>query len=333
MAPDLAEAAFEVNPDALIVVDQHGLIVAANPATYSLFGHAPGSLIGRSVEVLVPAGLHGVHERHRAQYGRHPGSRPMGIGLGLSGQRADGSEVPVEISLSPIATGTVAGTIATVRDVTERLVDRTALRSSNDRLQLLEERERIGRDLHDMVIQRLFATGMSLQAVADLAEPDDVRERIIAAVDELDDTIRDIRNTIFALQRRGAATLAERVEQLVVERSGALGFEPLLHIAGSLDQVALPLADDLLATLGEALSNVARHANATSVYITIDRHAGALTLRVVDDGVGMDAEPVNGRGLTNMLWRAANAGGRCRIEPAQPRGTELEWRVPLVDAS
>ena len=329
VSSDGARAAFDANPDAVLIVGADGVITEANPAAHLLFGYAPTELIGLGVEHLVPELSRHRHAQLRQGYEAHPLPRPMGLGMGLMCERADGTNLPVEISLSPLGDG--RSTVATVRDVTDRLVDRNEARRSIARLELLEDRERIARDLHDMVIQRLFASGMSLQAVAVIAEPAEVAERIMTTIDELDDTIREIRNTIFELHLQRRPAPSERLANLVADRREALGFEPSMSLTGDIDRLPSDMTDDLLATLAEALSNVARHAAAGSVSITVERRTGSLCLLVVDDGCGMPAEPNPGHGLSNILWRAANHGGPCTWRPAEGGGTAMEWQVPVID--
>lgn len=330
VSSDGARVAFEANPDAVLIVGADGVISEANPAAHLLFGYGPTELIGLAVEQLVPEMSRHRHVELRQGYEAHPLPRPMGIGMGLMCERADGTNVPVEISLSPLGDG--GSTIATVRDVTDRLADRNEARRSVARLELLEDRERIARDLHDMVIQRLFASGMSLQAVAAIAEPPEVAERIMSTIDELDDTIRDIRNTIFELHLQRRPALSERVANLVADRRDALGFEPELSVTGEIDRLPTDVSDDLLATLAEALSNVGRHAAAETASVAVEHRSGSLSLVVVDDGRGMPAEPNPGHGLSNILWRAANHGGRCTWRPGDGGGTVMEWRVPVPTA-
>src|SRR5205085_2582891 len=130
------------------------------------------------------------------------------------------------------------------------------------------DRERIARDLHDTVIQRLFATGMSLQGLARLTKDTEVADRIQSAVDDLDETIRDIRGAIFALQahERGEQSLRVLVLALASEAIPTLGFEPKVHLDGPVDSAIGPeLSEQLLAVLRELLSNVVKHAHATAV--------------------------------------------------------------------
>ncbi len=199
-------------------------------------------------------------------------------------------------------------------------------------LALLEDRERIARDLHDTVIQRLFATGLRLQGAARLAERPEVSERITQAVDDLDLTVKHIRTAIFGLEasRRPGGGLRQLVLSLASEAAGALGFEPHIFFDGALDTVAEDRSVELLAVLREALTNVARHAGARRVDVEVVAEAD-LVLRVLDDGKGLGTERRAGaKGLANMEARAARLGGSVLVKPGPEGGTLVEWRVPLA---
>ena len=198
---------------------------------------------------------------------------------------------------------------------------------------LVEDRERIARDLHDTVIQRLFATGMSLQGTVRMVRNDPAAtiERIERAVDDLDLTVKYIRTAIFGLEesQQSGDGLRNRILALAHEAAGPLGFEPRVLLDGPLDTgVDDRVAAELLATLHEALSNVARHANATHAEVEVVVE-GDVCLRVVDDGVGFpEGEQPRGNGLQNMQARAAKLGGELTVSAAEPTGTILEWRAP-----
>jgi signal transduction histidine kinase len=205
-------------------------------------------------------------------------------------------------------------------------------RREAQRIALFADRDRIARDLHDLVIQRLFATGMSLQgATAMIAEPE-TEHRVQQAVDALDETIKDIRSAIFTLQSRGTGEspgVRSRIVGIVADMTDLLGYAPSLRMTGRLDShVPAEIADHMLVALREALSNAARHAGATRVDVNVE--AGAdLVLLVRDDGIGM----TGGRrksGLANLAERAGQLGGKLRTGRADGGGTELEWRVPLA---
>ena len=204
-------------------------------------------------------------------------------------------------------------------------------------LSLFEDRERIAHDLHDLVIQRLYATGMSLQGTMPMITRPEVASRITHAVDAMDETIKDIRTTIFALQTPDTPDgpdLRGDIVALVEEMADMLGFTPSLRLGAGLGAGLDPeLAEQVLATLREALSNAARHADASQVDVTVDVDPdGMLAVQVTDDGTGI---PADGRrsGLRNLDRRAEKLGGELRLEPASPGaarpGTRLTWRVPL----
>jgi signal transduction histidine kinase len=211
-------------------------------------------------------------------------------------------------------------------------IDNARLHARVADLLLLEERDRIARDLHDNVIQGLFATGLSLQGASRLAEVPEVRRRIEDAVDELDRTIRRIRTTIFELQPGplGGRSLRRELSDTCAEAARALGYSPELRVDGPVDT----LADDRLvehagAALRELLANVARHAGARSVVVDVVAADGALVLQVTDDGVGVGDIGSGGRGVANLRARAATLGGSFELGPGDSGGTVARWKVPL----
>ena len=212
-----------------------------------------------------------------------------------------------------------------------------ASRAEAARLSLYEDRDRIARDLHDLVIQRLYATGMSLEGTMPMITRPEVASRITNAVDAMDLTIKDIRAAIFELQARDSADqpdLRADIVGLVEEMTPLLGFAPSLRLGAGLGGEIKPeVAEQALAALREALSNAARHAAATRVDVTVDVGADrTLTVQVTDNGTGI---PADGRrsGLRNLASRAEKLSGGLQLGPAGPGqpspGTRLEWRVPL----
>jgi signal transduction histidine kinase len=211
-----------------------------------------------------------------------------------------------------------------------------ASRADAERLSLYQDRDRIARDLHDLVIQRLYATGMSLEGTMPMLTRPEVVSRISNAVDAMDQTIKEIRSTIYALQARdatGQPDLRGDIVALVEEMTEALGFAPSLRLGAGLGTpVGAERGDQALAALREALSNAARHSGASQVEVTVDvTPDGMLTVQVIDNGTGI---PDGGRrsGLRNLANRAEKLGGELRLGPADPGaarpGTRLEWRVP-----
>jgi signal transduction histidine kinase len=197
---------------------------------------------------------------------------------------------------------------------------------------VIEDRERIARDLHDTVIQRLYATGMTLSATLRHAVKPEVIERLRTAIDDLDTTMRDIRSTIFALQTadRGHQGLRSDVLRLVQKAENALGFAPRVTFGGLVDS-AVPegIGDHLLAAVREALTNVAKHARATRADVTVVVEDGDVVLTVTDNGVGVGDERRPGLGVQNLAERATVLGGECTVSRRPEGGTEVHWRVPL----
>jgi signal transduction histidine kinase len=208
-------------------------------------------------------------------------------------------------------------------------LDRGQAMAEREALAVVSDRERIARDLHDLVIQRLFATGMQLQAAAMRVADDDVRTRVEGSVADLDATIRDVRNTIFELQRPSSESVRSEVRTLVREYREVLGFAPGLRIKGPIDTaVSEAMREPLLKVLREALSNIARHAHATKVEIVASVEQGEFTLTVDDDGGGVPAG-VGRSGLENARARAVALGGDLRLSGSHLGGARLLWSVPL----
>ncbi|MEU4541712.1 GAF domain-containing sensor histidine kinase, partial [Streptosporangium sp. NPDC023825] len=206
-------------------------------------------------------------------------------------------------------------------------------RQDAERLGLLEDRDRIAKDLHDVVIQRLFAVAMTLMSIVRFVEHPEASGRLQHGINELDETIRQIRSTIFALQTPRQAdepSLRARIVELVEGARGHLGFMPGLRMEGQLDnQVPAPVAEHLLAVLREALSNIVRHAKASRADVFAEAADDRLTLTVTDDGVGLSGEGKRS-GLRNMEERATALGGSFEAGSSPQGGTRLTWHVPLT---
>ena len=233
----------------------------------------------------------------------------------------------------PQAQADVVASFAAQAGITLELAAR---RADAERLSLYEDRDRIARDLHDLVIQRLYATGMSLEGTLPMVARPEVAIRISHAVDAMDETIKDIRATIFQLQARGDADrpdLRTDIVALVEEMTPMLGFAPSLRLGAGLEaEASQEVGEQALAALREALSNAARHSGASQVEVMVDVDPdGVLAVQVTDNGTGL---PSGGRrsGLANLARRADKLGGELRLGPADPGaarpGTRLEWRVP-----
>jgi two-component system sensor histidine kinase DevS len=333
LSDDILRQVLAQGPDGLLLCDENGTIVFVNDALCRLTGYEPDQLVGRSVDILVPNQVRARHVELRANYGADPKPRPMGRGLALTAMRADGQEFSVEISLSPVDTPGHPLTIASSRDISERLEEAERLRSTQEMLTLSSERERIARDLHDTVLQRLFGLGLELQAVA-MSEPSESGHRLETAVDEIDTIIKEIRTSVFTLgAARREGSLGQELGDIIAQSARVLGFSPRLNIQGPLENLISPLLrPDLTAALREALANVARHSRATAVFVDIIVQDYSLVVRVVDNGLGLPADiDVNpGNGLRNLRTRAEVHGGSCVIESTRGAGTRITWSVPLL---
>jgi signal transduction histidine kinase len=208
-------------------------------------------------------------------------------------------------------------------------LDRAQAIEDREELAVVSDRDRIARDLHDVVIQRLFATGLQLQGMRAIIVNPEVGERLERAVDDLDQTIRDIRTTIFERQHRPGGSVRSLVRALVKEYTPVLGFTPTVRILGPVDTtVSSSLSDQLLAVLREALSNIARHAVADQAEVEIAASPVEVVLTVTDNGTGLPAERVES-GLRNARRRASAHGGDLELLPGEAGGTVFRWRVPV----
>lgn len=303
--------------------------------TYHAIGDLPRGhgILGLLIVEPKPIRLPDLRE-HPDSYGFPPHHPPMRSFLGvpivvrqevfgnlyLTDKRSAEVFSDIDEELTVALAGAAAVAIENAR-LHERLSD----------LVVLEDRERIAKDLHDTVIQRLFATGLSLQGTARLSRAPDVAARIQDAVEDLDLTVKHIRTVIFGLETGGArgTGLRDRVLTLAREARGALGFMPDVSFDGPVDTLVDDQAgQDLLGTLREAVSNVARHAGATRLEISVAA-GDELSLSVRDDGRGLPAQPSSGLGLRNMASRAEKLGGRFTASAQDGGGTLVEWVVPL----
>ena len=299
-----------------------------------------GSLAGLAVRTGAPAATADITADSRA------------LALGDAGDRmtAYGPAVAVPLPLDSSACGALRLSRRTGRaafDDTEvalvsRFADQAAIawelarrRAESEELAVMQERDRIARDLHDLAIQRLFATGMTLRSATRGIDRPDAAERVSRAVKDLDTTVQIIRSTIFELRSagddRGGPGLRRRLPETARLAAQSLGFSPSLRIDGPVDStVPGDVAEHVLAVTAEALSNVARHARAhhADVVLTVPSAGDRLTLTVQDDGVGLGAAEPTG-GLANLRSRAEQYGGTLAVESLAAGGTRLVWQVPL----
>ncbi|MEU6974911.1 MULTISPECIES: GAF domain-containing protein [unclassified Streptomyces] len=335
---DLAAILLPAGPDGQLVVqvadgDTAGAVLGARLP-------ADGSLTGLAARTRRPAVTADVRTDARA--------RPLRADAGAPPEHGPVVAVPLPVDDAVCGALRLArragrpGFDATEVELLSGFADQAAIalelarrRAESEELAVLHDRDRIARDLHDLAIQRLFATGMTLQSATRLIGEPAAAERVSRAVDDLDATIQIIRSTILQLRTtaedRGGPALRRRMAETVQLSAQSLGFPPSLRIAGAVD-TAVPedLADHVLAVTVESLSNSARHARASraDVVLSVPEPGDRIVLTITDDGIGLgSAEPTGG--LRNMRSRAEQYDGTLELQAPQGGGTRLVWTVPL----
>ena len=314
------------------------ITVGVDDETRAAIGDLPQGhgILGLLIVDARPIRLPDLHE-HPDSYGFPPHHPPMrsflGVPIWVRGE-VFGNLYLTDKTTAEVFTDVDEELVVGLAAAAGAAIDNARLHARVQELALVEDRSRIARDLHDTVIQRLFATGLSLQGAASLVrtDPGTAVVRVEAAVEDLDATVKEIRSAIFALEvtRPAGPSVRARVLDLVREMAPVLECEPTVMFEGPVDAAtAEDVAADLLATLREALSNVARHAGAGRVDVRLRARDGELALTVADDGIGPpgDGQP-RGHGLANMTARAAARGGTLTLRPGAPGGSVLEWRIP-----
>jgi signal transduction histidine kinase len=224
----------------------------------------------------------------------------------------------------------LAATADAVDRMRARILEQTdAAGQAQQQLARYEESERIAHGLHDRVIQRLVGVGMMLHSSA-LRHPEVSRE-LSSSIIDLDRTIQDLRTVIVGLTGAGASGIRQQVLEVVQDSERSLGFPPRVYFHGAIEPVISDaITDELLPTVRECLSNIARHAHADQAELSLNTTDQELILRISDNGVGIDPDQKGrGWGLTNIDRRAQRLGGTCTVSRVQPHGTSIDWRVPL----
>jgi signal transduction histidine kinase len=262
-----------------------------------------------------------------------PSNIAWGPAMGIPLRGAEHENIVVVVARragEPAFDSAIAPLISTFADQATVALDKAARQRVARQLDVYADRDRIARDLHDLVIQRVFAAGLALQSVLPRVGDADVRRRVQGVVQQLDDTVRDIRTTIFDLQTTDAAehppSLRRRVLDIVNESTGD-GLKSTVRMSGAVDSLVTGnLAADVEAVVREGVSNVARHSGATHVTTTLDV-ADDVVVEVVDDGRGLEGHAARS-GLRNLEQRARRRGGDLSVQALPDGGTRLRWFAP-----
>jgi PAS domain S-box-containing protein len=329
-AEEKFRALVETSPQAIIIHDAKGNILIVNSEAEHLFGYRRQELIGQPVEILIPARFRQKHVGERQTYMRKPTLRPMGAVSDLYAQRKDGSEFPVEISLSPVETAEGVLVSSTIVDVTERKRHEEQTRWST----VLEERARMARDVHDTLAQGFTGIILNLEAAeeacADL--PKEARDRIARARDVARSSLEEARRSVLALSSPLPVNddLTGAIRALVDHCRLSTKTQVEFSTQGTAVRLARPVAEDLLRVVQQAVDNALTHARASSVHIELAFNEKEVRLQIKDDGKGFDVRKVRrGVGLIGMRERAKEIGGKFTLKSKPGRGTRVELTVPL----
>lgn len=331
----LLQALVDLAPDGILLVHPSGRIVFVNGQAERLFGYQADELVGRTVDELVPARFRATHHQHQAAYHAHPVARPMGTGLELFAERSDGSELPVEISLGSIPTEEGVYVTAIVRDMTERRALEEERRQLVAQAELQRDRERIARDLHDGVMQSIYAVGLSLietRTTLEAAAPEAV-PALDEAVGELRQVIDDIRRYVMGLSlERLDSDVTTLLREVIAETHAGSDLEVALDVADDLPSLSDALTQAVYHLAREALTNVRKHSGAHHASVALTTAADGVLLEVRDDGCGFDTGAAVERGhmgLRNMRDRVASLGGSIELRSEPGSGTAVLVHVPL----
>jgi PAS domain S-box-containing protein len=337
-----AHSLFQAASQGILMVDQNGRIVMANPAAEKMFGFDAAELRGQEIEMLLPQSLRAEHLRHRAHYFARPQTRPMGLGLDLQARRKDGSEFYAEISLSYIqsARGTLA--VAFVTDISKRKSDEQSIRRQGEELRRLavqmmtaqeDERRHIARNLHDDLSQTLAFLAIDIGKMAGQS-PENLAQQLRPlqrhAV-EAAEAVRQISHQLHPsiVDDLGLTAALEQYCEEFQERS---------HITTRFTSQNVPdyLPKDVSSCVyriaQEALRNVAKHSQTESVDVRLEAVDSVVRLTVRDRGIGFTgqrSESPSGIGIVGMKERARLVNGNLSLHSQAGEGTELSLEVPV----
>ena len=328
------EAIIANAPDGILLVDGRGMIVLVNEQVCELFGYERAELVGQPIEMLVPVNRRSAHVGERQAFHAAPRLRPMGVGQYLAGLRKDGTEFPVEISLASTGGGDAQLAIGVVRDVTEYREIEEERRDLITTVQRQFERDRIARDLHDDIIQSVYAVGLLLEAARrdDSISREDLVRRTVVDLNSVISDIRAYMRELTSPQSDGHPTdmLAARIEELAAS-TGTPRWTVNVSLAPTMSR---ELEQQVHRLAKELMSNVQRHSQAANASVTLLHHDGQLELTVEDDGVGFEPNDIreDAFGLHSIQERVTELGGTVTIQP-RSQGTSISISIPAPAAA
>jgi PAS domain S-box-containing protein len=318
-------------PDALLVVRDDGTIGFANATAQAMFGYDLDALIGQRIEMLIPERLRTQHRWDRSEYLEDPAPRPMAAGLELHALCANGEETEVDVSLAPVETDDGVQVVAAIRDASGR---HEAEEAHLELVTLLErqlERERVAADIHDDLIQSVYAIGLGLLE----RERDDAvskEEALRDARAQVSEVIADLRSYVYWLRSpdamSGERQIASRIESLLRGGSGDVHWVADLQFSES--ELTPEHGRHIYLIAKELISNVHRHAQAGEASFSIVADSEAIDVRVTDDGRGFRPGEVSDEsfGLSGLRRRVESLDGTVAIESAPGAGTRVHVRTP-----
>lgn len=285
-----------------------------------------GSTTGKAFTSRQP--LRGQRLDHAVSHGLSDGFGPVLAAPMRAVASTAGVLVALRAAGRPAFTGDVVGMTATFADQAALALHLGAAATQTRHVDILAERERIARDLHDHVIQRIFAEGLTLQATLQRTRSPEVRDRLTRTIDTLQDIVQEIRTTIFDLQSGDTPTsrLRQRIHEVIDQQLGDSALRTHVRISGPLSVVDQRTAEHMVAVVRESVSNVVRHAHADSMAVTV-KIGDDVVVEVSDDGVGLHGES-DRSGLANLRRRAEALGGTLTTPP-HDGGAVVRWSVPL----
>ena len=333
---DIVDAA----PDATVIIDADGKIVLVNKQMEQVFGYAREELIDKPVSTLLPERYRGAHPLHRLEYFREPMTRPMGSGLKLYGRRWDGTEFPVEISLSPLQTTDGILAIAAIRDISKRTEAEQKIRRLSHLLSEAEqkERQRLSQVLHDDLQQRLFALKLQLpilESESSQGNTEVIRALLAEMEEELTESISITRNLSVDLSpiTLQGTDLVNALTALSTRMQKQYGLTIALQTNGIETNFDNPLSELIFQTVRELLFNVVKHAGTLEATMTLEREDHQIRITVSDGGQGFDpatvmSEAGASHGLLDIRQRLEPVGCQMEISSRPGAGTCIVIHCP-----